>query len=70
MSDHHSNRHIVSKNAHAGSRRRPSGTWTAERARDAARALREALAQLERAKLQTTQRTNPDDDDEDPTRRG
>lgn len=70
MSDQHSNRRIVSKPAPATWRQPASGTFPVEPARGLAEALLDALEQLEQAKLQTTRRTNPDDDDEDPTRRG
>lgn len=69
MSDPHSNRRVVSHPSPAASRQPASGTFPVQPARGLAEALLEALEQLERANLQTTRRTNPDDDDEDPTRR-
>ena len=70
MSDHHSHRHVVPKNSPRSVRRPATGSFPAERTRGLTEALLEALEKLERAKLQTTGRTNPEDDDEDPTRRG
>lgn len=46
-----------------------SGTFPVAQERGLADALLEALERLEKAKLATTQRENPADDDEDPTRR-
>ena len=50
-------------------RRAGSGRFPIAPERGLADALLDALERLERARLATTHRENPDDDDEDPTRR-
>jgi hypothetical protein len=70
MSDHHSNHQVVSEHPSPSAQRIGGGDAVAQPARNLTEALLQALEQLEQAQLQTTHRANPDDDDEDPTRRG
>lgn len=72
MSSHPTHRQQDRKGKHHKPLQRgsASGTFPAERTDGLAEALRRALQELEAERLETTRRTNPADDDEDPTRRG
>ena len=72
MSSHPTHRQKGRKGKHHAPLQRgaASGTFPAERSHGLAEALQRALEELEAERLQTTRRTNPADDDEDPTRRG
>jgi hypothetical protein len=71
MSSHASHRQEGRKHKHHRPLQRGSviGSFPAARSQDLDAALRQALDDLEAERLRTTGRTNPADDDEDPTRR-